>query len=340
MSAYGKPVYKFLFSCRKISVQPVFFSVSYKQDLNYSMSKTLEHQNMMMHNPQGQVRLFKTGMERLFIQGSRGWGKSKTSELAKSHSWDETGRVPRAGCHSVTSDSATLWTGPARLLCPWNSLGKNTGVGCHFLLQQIILTQGLNPHLFCLLHWQVGSLPLSHLGGWQDAANNPGGLWHRFPNIWAFGHHVDMTKMSQSKLSPLPAHVLKVKIPPPYFRSDTMKTNEDIMATSRLCSPTSLKIWPILLSRVLAGACWNIINTAGIFLSKQKVTLNGGEDLTAVHGKEERNQPLHCLWVTDIVLPRYSKPGRLYPSHSIWSWNCGWERVYFRKQTCSGLTVQ
>ena len=24
---------------------------------------------------------------------------------------------------------------PARLLCPWNPPGKNTGVGCHFLLQ-------------------------------------------------------------------------------------------------------------------------------------------------------------------------------------------------------------
>ena len=24
---------------------------------------------------------------------------------------------------------------PARLLCPWDTLGKNTGVGCHFLLQ-------------------------------------------------------------------------------------------------------------------------------------------------------------------------------------------------------------
>ena len=34
-----------------------------------------------------------------------------------------------------------------------------TGVGCHFLLQGIFLTQGLNP---CLLHWQVESLPLSH----------------------------------------------------------------------------------------------------------------------------------------------------------------------------------
>ena len=46
-----------------------------------------------------------------------------------------------------------LW--PARLLCPWDSPGKNTGVGCHFLLQEIFLTQELNPHL---LHLLFGSL--------------------------------------------------------------------------------------------------------------------------------------------------------------------------------------
>ena len=33
---------------------------------------------------------------------------------------------------------------PARLLCPWESPGKNTEVGCHFLLQGIFLTQGSN----------------------------------------------------------------------------------------------------------------------------------------------------------------------------------------------------
>ena len=32
----------------------------------------------------------------------------------------------------------------ARLLCPWNSLGKSTGMGCHFLLQGIFPTQGSN----------------------------------------------------------------------------------------------------------------------------------------------------------------------------------------------------
>ena len=45
---------------------------------------------------------------------------------------------------------------PASLLCPWNSPGKNTRVGSHFLLQGIFLTQGSNLHL---LHWWVDSLP-------------------------------------------------------------------------------------------------------------------------------------------------------------------------------------
>ena len=47
----------------------------------------------------------------------------------------------------------------ARLLCPWDSSGMDTGVGCHALLQGIFLTQGSNPRVLCLLHWQMGSLP-------------------------------------------------------------------------------------------------------------------------------------------------------------------------------------
>ena len=49
-----------------------------------------------------------------------------------------------------------LW--PTRLLCPWDSPGKNTGVGCHALLQGIFLTQGSNPHSLLLMLWQAGSL--------------------------------------------------------------------------------------------------------------------------------------------------------------------------------------
>ena len=43
-----------------------------------------------------------------------------------------------------------------RLLCPWDSPGKSTGVGCHFLLQGIFPTQASNPGL---LHCQADSLP-------------------------------------------------------------------------------------------------------------------------------------------------------------------------------------
>ena len=42
----------------------------------------------------------------------------------------------------------TLDYNPPWLLCPWDSPGKNTGVGCHALLQGIFLTQGLNLCLF------------------------------------------------------------------------------------------------------------------------------------------------------------------------------------------------
>ena len=46
-------------------------------------------------------------------------------------------------------------------LGPWDSRGKNTGEGCHALLQGIFPTQGLNLHFLRLLHWQVGILLLA-----------------------------------------------------------------------------------------------------------------------------------------------------------------------------------
>ena len=50
---------------------------------------------------------------------------------------------------------------PARLLCPWDYPGNNTGVTCLSLLQGIFLAQGSNS---CLLHWQMDSLPLAPPG--------------------------------------------------------------------------------------------------------------------------------------------------------------------------------
>ena len=53
--------------------------------------------------------------------------------------------------HSVVPDSLRPHgLQPTRLLCPWDFPRKDTGVGCHFLLQGIFPTQGSNPgHLHC-----------------------------------------------------------------------------------------------------------------------------------------------------------------------------------------------
>jgi len=54
---------------------------------------------------------------------------------------------------SVVSDTVQLHRlEPPRLLCPWDSPGKNTGVGCCALLQEVFPIQGSNP---CLLHLPV-----------------------------------------------------------------------------------------------------------------------------------------------------------------------------------------
>ena len=63
---------------------------------------------------------------------------------------------------------------PTRLLSPWDFPDKNTGVGCHFLLQGTFPTQRSNSHLLNLLHWQVDSLPLCHLGSFHSVKMEKG----------------------------------------------------------------------------------------------------------------------------------------------------------------------
>ena len=68
---------------------------------------------------------------------------------------------------SVISDSLRpRGLKPTRLLRPWDSPGKNTGVGCHSLLQEIFPTQGLNPGL---LHCRQTLYRLSHQGSLECA---------------------------------------------------------------------------------------------------------------------------------------------------------------------------
>ena len=81
-------------------------------------------------------------------------------------------------CCLVTKSCPTLCDpmdcGPTSLLCPWDSLGKNTGVRCHFLLQGIFPTQGSNPHL---LHcrWIFYLLVKNMPAMWETRVRSLGG---------------------------------------------------------------------------------------------------------------------------------------------------------------------
>ena len=61
--------------------------------------------------------------------------------------------------------------------------GKNTGMGCHFLLQGIFPTQGLNLCLWDLMYWQADSLPLSHLGSSGSYGNSTFNFWSKLHTV-------------------------------------------------------------------------------------------------------------------------------------------------------------
>ena len=72
---------------------------------------------------------------------------------------------------------------PARLFCPWDSPGKNTGVGSHCLLQGFFPTQGSNEHFLPLLH------RLYHCAPWEALSrvrclSCALWLWEAFRNLW------------------------------------------------------------------------------------------------------------------------------------------------------------
>ena len=57
---------------------------------------------------------------------------------------DQGNVLESVSCSVVSNSLRPHGLQPARLLCPWDSPGTNTGVGCHFLLQGIFPTQGSN----------------------------------------------------------------------------------------------------------------------------------------------------------------------------------------------------
>ena len=76
--------------------------------------------------------------------------------------WSKSACVLSRFCHVQLF--VTLWTRACQDPGLWDSPVRNTGVGCHALLQGIFLTQGPNPHRFRLMHWQAGFLPRAASG--------------------------------------------------------------------------------------------------------------------------------------------------------------------------------
>ena len=68
------------------------------------------------------------------------------------HGWDLVRRLPAIYSSLYFLNPCPYLPPFTRLFCPWDSPGKNTGVGCHALLWGIFLTQGLNLHLLWPLH--------------------------------------------------------------------------------------------------------------------------------------------------------------------------------------------
>ena len=86
----------------------------------------------------------------------------------------------------------------ARILCPWDFPGKNTGVGCPSLLQGIFPTQGSNPgllHCRWILYWQPPGKPywekymkqvFSGMEQYWVVCGSNGSMWgklHIFPGL-------------------------------------------------------------------------------------------------------------------------------------------------------------
>ena len=80
--------------------------------------------------------------------------------------FDKGGRKSKKSYSACILMSNSFWPHgllPISLLCPWDSSGKNTVVACHFLLPGSSWPRNW-PHILRLLHWQVDSFPLHHMG--------------------------------------------------------------------------------------------------------------------------------------------------------------------------------
>ena len=95
-------------------------------------------------------------MELAFRRHSLIWAKEKNSQSLSSSKWTV--------CACVCAQSYDPWTVARQPPLSVEFSRQNTGVNCHFLLEGIFPTQEPHLLLLSLLHWQMDSIPLCHLG--------------------------------------------------------------------------------------------------------------------------------------------------------------------------------
>ena len=130
---------------------------------------------------------FPNKRRRMLMTSSSSQMTSSASSAEKGHLFlTVPAKIQGTWVYSHARLFATPWT--ARLLCPWDFPNRNTGVGCHSLLQGIFSAQGSNRCLWQLLHCRVGSSPLMPPGipiwfnqvwSWRWCQSPPGHTDHK-----------------------------------------------------------------------------------------------------------------------------------------------------------------
>ena len=156
------------------------------------------------------------------------------------HGWMLACSVPKS-CLTLCDQSHTrlpLDSQPTRLLCPWDFPGKNTGLGCHFLLQGIFPIQQSNLYL---LHWQADSLPLSHLGS---------------PCRWIWANKCRVANNGKCPTGKFPAKILMLSSFSSYYKQVTF-------SWSHLCPFSSLtflhRLSLFCCLRRPPELCWSVV---------------------------------------------------------------------------------
>ena len=125
-------------------------------------------------------------------------------------------------------------------------------MSCHFLLQGILPTQGSNPCLLGLLHWQVDFFPLCHLGSPQIRrkveSNQDTCDSAQVPKWWSFllllFHPCSFPCLLPSSLWPLPLSKLPRKLPASLRSSVLSHASSNNVPTQNKASPQNVRVCP------------------------------------------------------------------------------------------------